>query len=79
MIKLLGGLIGLFNKAMEWWTARQQQQMGRTLERAEAAAVVADKVEKANEAITVDDPVRTERLRSRFDRSRRPADDPESH
>jgi hypothetical protein len=70
MLKLLGSLIGLFDKFMGWWTARQQQEIGRIIERAETTIEAAAIVEKVNEAVTIDDPARTERLRNRFDRAR---------
>jgi hypothetical protein len=75
MLKLLSGLFGVFDKIMAWWTARQQQDTGRKLERAEAVIEAAVIVEKANEVVTIDDPARTERLRSRFDRARNPTND----
>jgi hypothetical protein len=75
MLKLLGSIAGLFDKIMGWWAARQQQDIGRTIERAKTTIEAAAIVEKANEAVTIDDPARTERLRNRFDRGRNTAND----
>jgi hypothetical protein len=77
MLGLLRGLFGLFDKLAGLWAAREQQNTGRVIERAETNAAIQQTVEKAHEAETIPDPARTKRLRNRFDRSHKDAGDPQ--
>jgi len=50
---------------------RQLLEAGKAQQRDADAKEVIEREEKAEQAVAIDDPVRTERLRSRFDRARR--------
>jgi hypothetical protein len=50
---------------------RQLLEAGKAQQRDADAKEVIKREEKAEQAVAIDDPVRTERLRSRFDRARR--------
>jgi hypothetical protein len=49
---------------------RQLLEAGKAQQRDADAKEVIEREEKAEQAVAIDDPVRTERLRSRFDRAR---------
>jgi hypothetical protein len=49
---------------------RQLLEAGKAQQRDADAKEVIKREEKAEQAVAIDDPVRTERLRSRFDRAR---------
>jgi len=49
---------------------RQLLEAGKAQQRDADAKGVIKREEKAEQAVAIDDPVRTERLRSRFDRAR---------
>jgi len=61
------GLVDRFTKYLDA-KALRDQITGQL--NAEAEKGVQENVEKAKDAVAIDDPARTERLRSRFDRSR---------
>jgi hypothetical protein len=71
VIKLLKHLFGLFTAVARLWADRQLLDAGKREQREADAKELAVREEKAREAVAVDDPDRTERLRGRFDRSRR--------
>jgi hypothetical protein len=49
---------------------RQLLEAGKAQQREAGMKEVIEREEKAEQAVAIDDPVRTERLRSRFDRAR---------
>ena len=70
MIKLLTLLLSLLNRVFTEWGNAKQQAQGRQDAMKEAQDAVEHQVELGEAAVAVPDPVRNERLRSRFDRSR---------
>jgi hypothetical protein len=50
---------------------RQLLEAGKAQQREAGMKEVIEREDKAEQAVAIDDPVRIERLRSRFDRSRR--------
>jgi hypothetical protein len=71
VIELLKKLFGLLQAVGRLWADRQLLGAGAAEQRAGDLKEVADREAKAEAAVVVDDPARTERLRDRFDRSRR--------
>lgn len=71
MIKLLGQLFSLIQAVMRLMTTRQLLEAGRAQQRDADIKETENRVEKAQEAVATPDPARDERLRNRFDRSRR--------
>lgn len=66
MIKFLASLLALLNKLFDAQRERRLEEQGRQKAKAELDA----NVEKAQSTLASPDPVRTERLRSKYDRSR---------
>ena len=71
MIALLKQLLGLFQAVARLWADRQLLEAGRAQQREADLKELVDREQKADDAVATPDPIRTERLRSRFDRSRR--------
>ena len=71
MIELLKKLLGIFQAVARLWADRQLLGSGRGEQRAADLEEVLKREEKADLAVSTPDPVRDERLRDRFDRSRR--------
>jgi len=71
MIGLLRSLFSLLDKIGLWFANQQSINAGKAEQAAADAKEVEKRVEAANQAVATPDPVRDERLRSRFDRSRR--------
>lgn len=70
LLGLLKGLFGFLNQFAVFLKSKQDQDAGRAIERSVAQEEVVHEVKAAQDAVVVADPVRTERLRNRFDRSR---------
>ena len=70
MIQLLKQLFGLFQAVARLFADRQLLDAGKTEQRAADLEEVQRREDKAEAAVAVPDPVRDERLRNRFDRSR---------
>lgn len=70
-MQLIRQLLGLFHMIAKLLADRQLLNAGKADQSAQESKEVLQNVETANRAISTDDPVRTERLRNRFDRSRR--------
>lgn len=71
MIALLKQLLGLFQAVTRLWADRQLLEAGSAQQREADLKELVAREQKADDAVATPDPVRTERLRSRFDRSRR--------
>jgi hypothetical protein len=70
VIKLLASFLSLLDRFFSMWERSKIKQEGRQEAIKEVKDVVEANVEKAEAAVSVPDPERDERLRSRFDRSR---------
>lgn len=70
MVKLLSALFGFFDKIAAYFNTKQIKDAGRAEEALKQVSEVEERVEKANNAVSVPDAVRTERLRNKYDRSR---------
>lgn len=71
MLSLLKTLFGLFQAVAKLFADKQLIKAGEARQRDADIKELQARVEKAEDAVTVVDDDRTERLRSRFDRSRR--------
>jgi len=71
VIQLLKQLFGLLQAVGRLFADRQLLEAGQAEQREADMKEVLAREEKANEAVATPDPQRDERLRSRFDRSRR--------
>lgn len=67
--KLLSGLVELFNRVGDYFARKEIKDAARAQTELEIRNKVEENVEKAENAVAVVDPVRTKRLRRRFDRS----------
>ena len=70
MMALFKGLMQFLASIADLFRDRQLIDAGKAVQANEATKEVERRVEQANEAVAVPDPVRDERLRNRFDRSR---------
>ena len=70
MIKFLSSLLSLIERAFAYFDQQRWKQQGRQEALQEAADVVQHQIELGEAAVAVPDPMRDERLRNRFDRSR---------
>jgi hypothetical protein len=68
-LKLLHALLSLLGAVAQLFAARRLLKAGAAEQREADMKEVEDRVEKADHAVRVADPDRTERLRRRFDRS----------
>ena len=71
MIKLLASLLGILNKLFGAWTEHRWKQKGREETIKEMNDEINRQVELGEAATNIPDPIRDERLRNRFDRSRK--------
>lgn len=71
MIQLLKQLFGLFQAVSRLLADRQLLEAGKAEQREADMGEMLRREEQADQAVATPDPVRDERLRSRFDRSRR--------
>jgi len=71
MIKLLSSLLSLLDRLWGAWSDNKLRQQGRQMAIKEANDVINRQIELGEAAISVPDPERDERLRDRFDRSRK--------
>lgn len=70
MIKLLAALLGVLNKLLGAWVEHRWKRQGRQETIKEMNEVINEQIALGEAAIVTPDPVRDERLRNRFDRSR---------
>lgn len=70
MIALLQKLFGLLQAVARLWADRQLLGAGKATQRADDLQEIQRRGDKAEAAVATPDPVRDERLRNRFDRSR---------
>ena len=70
MMQFLSALFGLFDKIAGYFKDQQFIDAGKAEKTVEAVQKVEENVQKAESAVSTPDPVRDDRLRSRFDRSR---------
>jgi hypothetical protein len=70
-MKLLTALLGIINKLLGAWGEYRWKRQGRQETIKEMNDEINRQVELGEAAITIPDPVRDERLRNRFDRSRK--------
>jgi hypothetical protein len=71
MIKLLSSLLSLLDRLWGAWNDNKLRQQGRQQAIKEANDEINRQIELGEAAIIIPDPERTERLRDRFDRSRK--------
>jgi hypothetical protein len=69
-VKLFASLLSVISTILTWWRERALIEQGRKDAALDAIKEVEVRVEKAEAAVAAADPVRDERLRDRFDRSR---------
>ena len=70
-MKFLSALLGIINKLLGLWNENRWKQRGRQETIKEMNDAINEQIELGEAAISVPDPERTERLRNRFDRSRK--------
>jgi hypothetical protein len=70
VIKFLSSLLSLIERVFAHFDQERWKQQGRQEAIKEAADVVERQIELGEAAVAVPDPLRTERMRNRFDRSR---------
>ena len=71
MIKLLASLLGILDKLFGVWNENRWKQRGREETIKETNDAINQQIALGEAAISIPDPVRDERLRNRFDRSRK--------
>lgn len=71
MIQLFKQLLSLFQAVSRLFADRQLLEAGSAAQREADMKEMQRREEQANQAVATPDPVRDERLRSRFDRARR--------
>ena len=70
-MKLLTALLGIINKLLGAWGEYRWKRQGRQETIKEMNDAINRQIELGEAAVIVPDPERTERLRDRFDRSRK--------
>ena len=70
-MKFLTALLGIINKLLGLWNENRWKQRGRQETIKEINDAINEQIELGATAISVPDPERDERLRDRFDRSRK--------
>jgi len=70
-MKLLTALLGIINKLLGAWGEHRWKRQGRQETIKEMNDAINRQIEMGNAAVSVPDPERDERLRDRFDRSRK--------
>jgi len=68
-VRLLASLFSVISTILTWWKERALINQGRKEAALDAIVEVEARVEKAEAAVATPDPVRNQRLRSRFDRA----------
>jgi uncharacterized membrane protein YccC len=68
-VKLFASLLSVLATILTWWKQRALIEQGRKEAALDAIKEVEARVEQAEAAVAAADPVRDERLRSRFDRA----------
>jgi hypothetical protein len=71
MIKLLSSLLSLLDRLWAAWSETKLRQQGRQEAIKEANDEINRQIELGEASTSISDPDRTERLRDRFDRSRK--------
>ena len=72
MIKFLTALLGVLDKLLGAWSEHHWKREGRQEAAREAEDEIKKQIALGEAAVSVPDPERTERLRSKYDRSRSP-------
>jgi len=70
-MKFLTALLGVLNKLLGFWVEHRWKRQGRQDTIKEMNEVINEQIALGEAAIVTPDPERTERLRDRFDRSRK--------
>ena len=70
-MKILAALLGIIDKLLGVWSANRWKQQGRQETVKEMNDAINRQIELGEAAVNVPDPERDERLRDRFDRSRK--------
>jgi hypothetical protein len=70
-MKLLTALLGIINKLLGAWGEYRWKRQGRQETIKEMNDAINRQIELGEAAVSLPDPERTERLRNRFDRSRK--------
>jgi len=70
-MKFLAALLGIIDKLLGAWAEHRWKQQGRQETIKEMNEAINEQIALGEAAITIPDPERTERLRDRFDRSRK--------
>ena len=70
-MKFLAALLGIIDKLLGAWAEHRWKQQGRQETIKEMNDAINEQIALGEAAIIVPDPERTERLRDRFDRSRK--------
>ncbi len=70
-MKLLTALLGIINKLLGLWNEHRWKRQGRQETVKEMNDAINKQIELGEAAIIIPDPERDERLRNRFDRSRK--------
>lgn len=71
MIKFLATLLGVLDKLLGAWAEHRWKQQGRQETVKEMNEAINEQIALGEAAIVIPDPIRDERLRDRFDRSRK--------
>ena len=71
MIKLLSSLLSLLDRLWAAWSENKLRQQGRQMAIKEQNDAINRQIELGEAAVNIPDIERTERLRDRFDRSRK--------
>ena len=71
MIKFLAALLGVLNKLLGVWAEYRWKRQGRQEAIKDANDAINEQIALGEAATAVPDAIRTERLRDRFDRSRK--------
>ena len=71
MIKLLSSLLSLLDRLWASWSENKLRQQGRQMAIKEQNDAINKQIELGEAAVNIPDPERDERLRDRFDRSRK--------
>lgn len=70
-MKFLAALLGIIDKLLGAWAEHRWKQQGRQETIKETNDAINRQIELGEAAVTITDPTRAERLRDRFDRSRK--------
>lgn len=70
-MKILSALLGIINKLLGLWNENRWKQRGRQETIKEVNDAINKQIELGEAAVIITDPERDERLRNRFDRSRK--------